>query len=240
MSQLRYIGPEPRGRHDLARYSDIEMAQGNLLGHSQIQDVISEQMVQLNMKTTAEFDETRSEYALKSDLDSALSDYIPKSKYGDTVVKLDETGKIPRSRFQRVLKTDPSNVYSAMTAERSVNSGGSAVVSSINIPSQQTEFYALPFGTFYYAHAAGTNTSEVEILAGGAVIGRGETIDLSDGDYPGDYNTFGITVMPVPSAPLPPGTPVTIQFRFSAGYNPIFATAAKANPWCVICIPKGA
>lgn len=237
MSQLRYIGPEPRGRHDLARYSDIDKAQGNLLGHSQIQDVIAEQMIQLNMQTTAEFDEARSEYTLKSDLDSALSDYIPKSEYRDTVVQLDEAGKIPRSAFQRVLRTAPSNVYSAMTEARGVSS--SAVLSSINVPSQQTEFYALPFGAFYYAHAAGINTSRVEILAGGAVIGRGETIDLSSNTR-GDYNTFGMTVMPVHSAPLPPGTPVTIDFRFHAGHNPVFASAAKANPWCVICIPKGA
>ena len=242
MSQLRYIGPESRGHHDLARYSDIEKAQGNLLGHSQIQDVISEQMVQLNMKTTADFDEMRSGYALKSNLDSALRDYIPKERYRKTVVQLDEVGKIPRSAFERVLKTDPSNVYSAMTPERGVNSGSTNNLSSITIPSQPKEFYALAFGTFYYAHGDAGNTSHIEIkTSSGMLIGRGSTIQLESGtDKPTRGETLGITIMPVPSSPLSPGSSHTISLMFEAGSHLLWNTVAKPNPWCVICIPKGA
>ena len=242
MSQLRYIGPEPRGRHDIARYSDIEMAQGDLLGHSQIQDVISEQMVQLNMKTTAEFDETRSGYALKSDLNSALYSYLPKERYGNTVVRLDESGKIPRSRFQRVLKTDPANVYSTMTPGRSVSSGSTHNISSITIPPQPKEFYALTFGTFYYAHSDAGNTSHVEIrTSDGTVIGRGSSIQLESGtNKPSRGETLGITIMPVPSSPLSPGSSHTISLMFEAGSHLLWNTVAKPNPWCVICIPKGA
>ena len=218
------------------------MAQGNLLGHSQIQEVISEQMVQLNMQKTAEFDEMRSGYALKSNLDSALRDYIPKSRYEETVVQLDESGRIPRSAFQRVLKTDPSNVYSAITSAANITSGATRNISSITIPSQPTEFYALAFGTFYYVHSDAGNTSHIEVkTSSDMVIGRGSSIQLESGtDKPTRGHSFGITIMPVPSSPLPPGSSHTISMMFETGYHLLWTTAAKPNPWCVICIPKGA
>ena len=236
-SQLRYIGPRPRGGNDLARYQDIEDARGNLLGHSQILELATEQMNQRNMIQTADFDALRAQFSLKSELANVLNSYIPKSDYGVTTVQLDETGKIPRDIYESKLETYPANVYSKNTPARGINSGDDDVISTITIPSQPHEFYALPFSTFYYGRAAYLNPTRVFIEGpSGEMLGRGESIQSKNESA----SIIGLTVTPVKSNPLPPGSPHTIGFHVYAGQGSVWNTELKANPWCVICIPKGA
>jgi hypothetical protein len=235
-SSLRHVGRPPRSGRDASRFGDTEIAEQGLLGHSQVQEVAFQQLEQLGMITTADFDEQRSNYALKSDLTAALAPYMARTQYGTQVVQLDETGKIPRPIFSRTFLTKGAKVFTGSFERQSINGNITRTLDTINIGTPQEECYLLPFCSLWYGGTAIINPATVEVRTStNVVVGRGEAMEM--GSNP-DANSGSITVMPTPSIPLPPGTEYLVNFVYTNGANPAFAATIRPAQWCVIQIPR--
>lgn len=222
MSNLKNIGPEPRGYRDAATIESLNKLNSELVQQSDLAGIVSSHFSNLDVVRNTEYDTFANPFATTANVNAEFQQYIKQND--SNLVYLDSQGYVPRSLFEQFMVTRPTVVTSfpGISAQPYMNNGLTRTLHTFTLPALPYETIPLVFGSFVVLRLGTPADVIIQARIGegssATVISYGSNVKVPNTQgLKSGYHTINMTPRNINSARLAPDVSHSIFLTMEVG-----------------------